>query len=264
MIGLGSYSFYWQSSPLTSSPLSLSAQIQITSELGIELFQICDYLPLLEMSEVELEAVRGLANQLGVKIELGTRGLEADHLLKFLDLAKFFDAKLVRTMVQKKASSQGVDDAVQKLGLVIHKYEAAGVSIALETYEQVSTKDLVAIVEKLQSPNLGICLDVANVVARLENPKECAELAKDLVNSIHVKDFQFSRQEGWVGFIYSGASLGTGLLDYQHLIATVSPATQGINQIIEHWVPFTESIEKTIELEKLWTNQSIEYLRSKN
>jgi 3-oxoisoapionate decarboxylase len=264
MIGLGSYAFYWQSSDLNDAPLSLLAQIEKTAELGLQLFQICDYAPLQKMSDEELESVRDRANQLGVTIELGTRGLDTDHLLRFLELAKFFDSTLVRTMVQSSVSDNSVDEAVQKLQAVIREYETAGVSLALETYEQISTRDLVQIVEQVASKNLGICLDVANVVARLENPKECAEIAGEKVNAIHVKDFQFSRQEGWVGFVYSGASLGEGLLDYQHLINTIRPAERGINQVIEHWVPWTKDLQTTIELEKLWTNKSVEYLRSRN
>lgn len=50
-------------------------------------------------------------------------------------------------------------------------YESAGVSLALETYEQLSSRDLVTLVEAVGSPNLGICLDPANCVAALEHPK---------------------------------------------------------------------------------------------
>ena len=50
-------------------------------------------------------------------------------------------------------------------------------TLALETYEQVATADLVGLVERIDSPRLGICLDPANVVARLELPRDCVEAA---------------------------------------------------------------------------------------
>nr|BFF24635.1 hypothetical protein GCM10025732_26000 [Glycomyces mayteni] len=43
-------------------------------------------------------------------------------------------------------------------------------TLALETYEQVATEKLVELVSAAGSPNIGVCLDPANVVARLEHP----------------------------------------------------------------------------------------------
>ena len=42
--------------------------------------------------------------------------------------------------------------------------------------------------------------------------------------NVHVKDFAFARQDGWVGFTYCGAPMGAGLHDYPHLLETVRPA----------------------------------------
>lgn len=53
----------------------------------------------------------------------------------------------------------------------------------------------------------------------------------------HVKDFAFSRRDGWVGFTVAGAPLGAGLLDYDGTAAAIRPRERGINQIIEHWLP---------------------------
>ena len=58
------------------------------------------------------------------------------------------------------------------------------------------------------------------------------------MRNLHVKDFAFTRQDGWVGFTYAGAPLGEGLLDYDHMRRAVRPDERGINQIIEHWLPW--------------------------
>ena len=80
----------------------------------------------------------------------------------------------------------------------------------------------------------------------------------------HVKDFAFTRQAGWVGFNLVGCPLGEGLLDYDSIAKAVDPATNNINQIVEHWLPWQDDAETTCALEDQWTQHSINYLRSKS
>ncbi len=75
--------------------------------------------------------------------------------------------------------------------------ERTGVTLALETYEQIATADLVALVTGRQ--NVGICLDPANTVSILEHPQTVIEMAAPHTANVHVKDFTFTRAEGWGG-----------------------------------------------------------------
>lgn len=262
MIGLGSYAYFWQQSEKNPSPMSLVAAFEATKELGVDLFQICDFKPLLNMSEAELHEAASAAKNLSLEIELGTKGVEPEHLKLFLKLAGIFDAKLVRSMVYSPTSKPTLQQAAEYLAIAMPAFETADVALALETYEQIGTHELAQLVRENGSPNLGICLDPANVVARFEHPKHCVETAAPLVKNIHVKDFAFTRQEGWVGFTFSGTAMGTGAHDYQYLLQTVQPREKGINEIVEHWLPWQGDIATTVELEKSWTNQTIDYLRS--
>lgn len=263
MIGLSTYSFFWQHSERAPEPLTLPAMLRRTRDLGVDLFQVCDYLPLLAYSAAELRGLRSLADELGLTLELGTRGIGADHLATFLSLADALGASLVRSMVNSVEHRPTMAEAEELLRVSVPSYESAGVTLALETYEQVSSTDLVALVEAVGSDHLGICLDPANSVAALELPKDVVERTAPYVRNIHVKDFAFTRRGGWVGFTLEGAELGTGLLDYDHLVATVRPDERGINQVIEHWLPWQDSFEKTARIENLWNSHNIAYLRSK-
>lgn len=262
MIGLGSYSFFWEQSALNPGALSLAEVFTRTADFGLRLFQICDYEAIEQMSDLELRQAADCARELGLSIELGTKGVEPARLAKFLELANFFDAKLVRSMTHSQVSKPKKLEAIEILLKELKPFEDAGVVLALETYEQIASSDLVEIVSAVDSPSLGICLDPANVVARLENPKRCVEVCAPHVKSIHAKDFSFTRQEGWVGFAYGGAVMGEGLHDYPHLLKSVKPRENGINEIIEHWLPWQGSIEESVEVEKQWTQLAIEYLRS--
>jgi 3-oxoisoapionate decarboxylase len=134
------------------------------------------------------------------------------------------------------------------------------VTLGLETYEQVPTSDLLAVVRGVDNQNLGVCLDPANCVARLELPASVvAEVAPHVVN-MHIKDFMFVRQQGLVGFSLIGCPLGTGLLDYDAMVRAVRPQARGISQIVEHWLPRTGTIEETCRIEQEWTRLSAEFL----
>jgi sugar phosphate isomerase/epimerase len=262
MIGLGTYAFFWQHSDRVARPLSLTGAFEATRELGVDLFQICDYAPLDTMDSHELEDAASAARDLGVRIQLGTKGVEPGRLGRYLELAGIFDAALVRSMLHGPDAGPTLEQAESWLRAALPQYEASGVALALETYEQVGTADLLALVERIGSERLGICLDPANVVARLERPVDCVESTSRHVKNIHVKDFAFARQPGWVGFTYGGARLGEGLHDYPHLLSTVRPRERGIDEVVEHWLSWQGDAETTIRTERDWTRTAIDYLRS--
>jgi sugar phosphate isomerase/epimerase len=264
MIGLSTYSFFWQWSERAPQPLTLAAMLRQTADWGIGLFQICDYPPIEDFTPAELAELARLARDLGVTLELGTKGVEPEHLRRYLALADTLKVTLVRSMLYSPASRPSLDEAKRMLGDVVPEFEAAGVQLALETYEQVRSADLVDIVTSIGSPILGICLDPGNCVANLEHPRDVVERTAPHVLNLHVKDFAFSRRGGWVGFLYAGAPLGTGLLDYDHLVRTTNARERGLSQVIEHWLPWQDDYETTARIENEWTLGNLEYLRSKN
>jgi sugar phosphate isomerase/epimerase len=262
MIGLGTYAFFWQHSERVPQPLSLVGAFEATRALDVELFQICDYAPLEQMGAAELTDAAATARDLGLTIELGTKGIEPDRLARFVDLAGVFDAPLVRSMLYSPDTRPTLTRAEEWLRAALPAFEASGIDLALETYEQVATADLVGLIERIDSPRLGVCLDPANVVARLELPRDCVEATAAHVKNVHVKDFAFARQPGWVGFTYGGAPMGEGLHDYPHLLETVRPRQNGVNEVVEHWLSWQGDAETTVRTEREWTRQTIEYLRS--
>ena len=248
MIGLGSYSFFWAH----RHGLSLEGALQRTHDLGVGVFQVCDFAPIDSMTDDELRAVKRTAESFGIDLELGTRGLETAHLRRYLEIAGILGAPLLRSMVTTTAveAERLLDAIAPNLG---------DVTLALETYERIPTPELVALVAGAADPRIGICLDPANTVAILENPRDVIDASKPYVRNIHVKDFAFSREEGWVGFTLAGCPLGEGLLDLEHLMTAATPQT---NRIIEHWLPWQGDAETTVSLETDWTARNLEYLRS--
>ncbi|CAI3803497.1 sugar phosphate isomerase/epimerase family protein [Pseudarthrobacter sp. MM222] len=262
-IGLSSYAFFWQLSEKVSKPLSIHQALERTAALGVDLFQICDYVPLESMSAAELADVKATADSLGIALEVGTKGIRPEHLRKFLGIAGILGSPLLRTMFNSPGHTPSTEEATAIFREVLPEFEAAGVKIALETYEQVPTSRVLDVIRSVGNPNLGICSDPANTVAALELPREVIDAVAPYVLNMHIKDFAFSRKEGWVGFTYSGAPLGEGLLDYDYMAGKLQPKERNINQIVEHWLPWQDSEDETIRLENQWTQQSLDFLRSK-
>jgi 3-oxoisoapionate decarboxylase len=262
-IGLSTYAFFWQFSETAERPLALIDMVKKTHELGLSVFQICDYAPIQAMSDAELRQVRDVAQSSGVQLELGTRGIQKPHLVNYLDIALKLGATFLRTMLHIPDHKPSVSEAVGLLNEVIPVCADRGITIGLETYEQVSTDDLIRVVEGIGNPFLGVCLDPANSVARLELPADVIDRTAPFVVNIHVKDFTFTRQTGWVGFMLIGCPLGEGLLDYDRMIEMIKPAAS-VNQVIEHWLPWQGNSKETCRLEEQWTQHNVDILRSKH
>lgn len=275
LLGLSTYAYSWRMSDRVPSPMSLDDTLRdAASHDGVDLFQICDHLPLDTASDERLSAIRTLADDLGLVLEVGTRGTQPAHLARYLHIAQRLGATLVRSMWSAGDDLPAADETERRLRGALPAYEAAGVTLALETYEVVATADLVGVVEAIGSDHLGICLDPANTVARLEHPADVVAAAAPHTRNWHVKDSAFTRSPGWVGFQYTGVRTGTGILDYAAVRAAVDPDPRGINRVIEFWLPWQDEhagaqprpgetpAETTTRIEAEWTQHTIEYIRS--
>lgn len=262
MIGLSTYAFFWQISDRAPEPLGLEELFSRTRELGAQVFQICDYPPLQTYSDARLGDLKKSAEDLGITLELGTKGIRPEHLANYLRMADLLGAKVIRSMVNAPDHRPTLSEAEALLRASMPAYEASGVSLALETYEQLSSTDLVALVESVGSRRLGICLDPANCVANLEHPVAVIDRCAPYVANLHVKDFAFTRRGGWVGFTLEGVELGKGLLPYDYMIEKVDPEARGINQVVEHWLTWQEDYATTARLENAWNAHNLARMRS--
>lgn len=276
LLGLSTYAYTWRMSDRVPSSLSLDdAMRDAATHDGVDLFQICDHLPLDTATDDRLATIRALAESLGLVLEVGTRGTAPDHLARYLHVAGQLGATLVRSMWSSGDDLPDRAETERRLREALPAYEAAGVTLALETYEVVPTAELVAAVEAIGSPALGICLDPANTVANLEHPSDVVAACAPHTRNWHVKDADFTRSPGWVGFQYTGVPFGTGRIDHDAVRAAIEPDTRGINRVVEFWLPWQDAAagaepegdetpaETTTRIEAAWTEHTIENIRSR-
>jgi sugar phosphate isomerase/epimerase len=265
-LGIGSWTYAWAvgttQGPRPAEPLTALGVLRKARALGVSLVQFADNLPLHALPGEELLRVRDAAREMGLTVEVGTRGVEPDHLLRYLEIAKLFGSRLLRTLTGRAGDRPDLARATASLRQVLPRFADAGVAIALENYEAHKARDLAALVREVRSPFLGVCLDTVNSIGALEMPETVVpELAPHVLN-LHVKDFDIVRIPYMTGFSIVGRPAGSGRLDIPRLLGQLSDAGRRFSTILELWVPFTDSIDRTLEMEQAWAESSIRYLRT--
>ena len=129
--GISSWTFPWSigglEGPQPSSRLTALGLLQKAKDLDVRLLQIADNLPLENLSRSELSELRNSATEWGISLEVGTKGINPDHLMKLLDIAVQLNSPIIRTLpgsFVKKTELSEVEMCVRK---VLPTFEKAGV-----------------------------------------------------------------------------------------------------------------------------------------
>lgn len=264
-LGISSWTYPWAIGvggfPPPSRPVRLADLLETASLLKVGVVQVADNLPLHKLDPAELQDARQQAASLGLTIEIGTRGVEPSHLLRYLSLAVGLDAVLVRTLTHTFDSQPSLDQAEKWIREVLPEFESHGVTLGMENYEEHSCRSLAEMVRRLESRHVGVCLDTVNSLGALETTEAVAEALASLTVSLHVKDFVIEREPNRMGFVVRGAPAGSGRLSIPWLLERMIPGNN-VSVILEQWPPLLESMEATIALEQEWAAHGVEYLRS--
>jgi sugar phosphate isomerase/epimerase len=264
-LGISSWTYPWaigvKGFPPPVRPIRLADLLHRAAVLKVGVVQVADNLPLHQLDSAELRDARDQARSLGLKIEIGTRGIEPAHLLRYLTLAESFDATLLRTLTHSVKQQPSLEQGEKWIREVLPEFEAQGVTLGLENYEKHSCRDLADSVRRLESSHVGICLDTVNSLGALETPEVVVETLAPLTVNLHIKDFVIERVPQMMGLAVSGAPAGTGKLMIPWLLGQM-PADKNVSAILEQWPPLRESVEETVAMEEEWAERGVQYLRS--
>lgn len=266
-LGISTYTYTWAigvphyQSP--KDPLSPLRLLELASHLGVGVVQFADNLPLHLLSLEDLKQVRDAAEDYGLEIELGTRGVEPKELLTYLELAEFIEAKIVRTLLHSNTSNPDLEQAYEWLSEVAPEFASSNVAIAIENHDRYTARELAQLIEAVDNPYVGICLDTVNSFGALEGPKWVIDQLGPYVNNLHFKDFDVVREKHQMGFNIYGTPAGSGRLNADWLLDELASYRKDPNLILELWTPFAGNVEATITKESQWAEQSIGFLRKK-
>jgi len=260
-LGLSSYTYTWAVGVPGSEPdrpLTAEDLLERASGLGVPVVQFADNLPL---HDLDVHDLARRARTLGVDLEVGTRGIDRDNLLRYLEIATAVGSPLVRIVVDTADHHPGPQEVMDRLGALRSEFTAAGVTLALENHDRFTAAELAGVVHTLGDDWTGVVLDTVNSFGALEAPDVVIGTLAPLAVNVHVKDFAITRAGHMMGFTIEGRPAGRGRLDIPVLIARIRQHRADITAVLELWTPPQESLASTIDTERRWAEESIAYLR---
>ncbi len=269
-LGIGSYTLAWaigvRGYPSPAHPLDAFGLVAEAARLRMDCVQICDNLPLQDWSADELARLRGQADAAGLSVEVGTRGTEPDLLAKYLSVAGALGSRVLRTLVSvDPAGHPRIAEAERAIQGLLPDLERRGLTLVLENYEHMRAAELRALVDRVGSGAVRVCLDPVNNFGIGEDQQRVLETLGPVMGALHLKDFRISRADDRLGFVLRGAPAGEGLLDVAGALARLAASAAGrprsLSAVIELWTPWQGSIEASVALERAWAEQSVANMR---
>ena len=263
-LGISSYTYTWAigvpgypvADPLTALGLLAKAKA-----LGVSVVQIADNLPLDSLNEDGIAALVDGASAYGIQVEVGTRGIQAALLATYLIIAQRFDSPIVRVVIDTAEHHPGVPEVIALLNESLPAFGEAGTILAIENHDRFSVRDFTRILETIDSPYLGICLDTVNSFGALEGPEVVVDALGPWTVNLHIKDFNIRRADHMMGFTIEGTPAGQGRLDLPWLLEKLKPHGRDFNAILELWTSPDSDMSATIAKEDAWAKESVRYLR---
>jgi sugar phosphate isomerase/epimerase len=105
------------------------------------------------------------------------------------------------------------------------------VRLAIENHKDRRVSEMLDLLKRISSEYVGVCVDVGNNIALLEEPVAVVEALAPFAFSTHLKDMAV--QEYAEGFLLSEVPLGEGFLDLNKMIATLERANPTIQFNLE-------------------------------
>ena len=264
-LGLSSYSYTWAfgvpgSQP--ESPMGAADLLQEAHRYGLPVVQIADNCPLHVLSPSELGELRRRADDLGVRIEVGMRGLIAESVASYLDIARRLGSDILRVVIDAAGYEPEVDEVVRTIRALVPQLKAHGIRLAIENHDRFLSDEFARMVNETDRHWVGICLDSVNSMGAGEGVREVVNTLAPLTINLHLKEFTVRRVDHKMGFVVEGKPAGQGLLNIPSLVAQVASHGRCRSAILELWTPPAPRLADTIRKEAEWVAASVAFLKT--
>jgi sugar phosphate isomerase/epimerase len=261
-VGIGSYALRWAIGTedfVPPNPLTPFGLLEKASELGAEVVQICDNVPLDRLPDTTLTDLAEQAAKLNLTLEVGIKGSRSEHLRRHLAVAERLGARLLRVVLASPSWKPSVDELVTIFKSLSPELHARDITVAIENHFYLRPAELAHLVKRVDDPLVGVCLDPLNSITLFVSPAETIATLAPLAVSVHVKNACVTRPQ--TGFYIGGCPLDQGQLDLPDMLDTVRAAGRSPNLLVECWMDQLDNRAATLAQEEAWTRQGIVYLR---
>lgn len=263
VLGISSYTFTWAvgvKGHLPSQLFSWSDLIKMAKVMGVRLVQIADNMPLHMMKEDQICSLVTMASENKIELEAGANRMTPGNLETYLDIAARIKSKILRFVIDGEGYKPGAKEVISILRNAEPELRKRDITIALENHNRFPANELLHIIEEVNSPYTGICLDCANSIGIGEGFHEVVTLLAPHTVNFHLKEVSIKRKYHMMGFDVEGNAFGEGCLPLEWMLSQLTSRCR--TAVLEQWTPPEETLVKTIEKELNWAKQSITYLRN--
>lgn len=180
-----------------------------------------------QLEEGELECVWAWGHPRGLESGLAPQVL--NDLLRHVDIAHSVGASVMRICAGGRATrTQSWQDHKTLLLPLLRKaadYAASqNIVIAIENHIDFLADELLELLETLDHPAIGVCLDTANNLRMLENPSDAIAKLAPYAKAVHLKDVTaFKGSPRDFGF-WPSVPIGRGLIDIPFALSELRKA----------------------------------------
>jgi len=119
-----------------------------------------------------------------------------------------------------------------------------GIHLNIETHEEITTFEVVRLVEAVGPDAVGIVLDSSNMLHRAEHPVWAAKRVAPYVRQTHLKDAFVALRPS--GIVLQNRPCGDGVVDFAAILEILAAANPSMNLTIENAEPHDErTIDRT-------------------
>ena len=191
----------------------------------------------------------------GMFVELDTRGTDPAHLAHILDVAEQLGADVVRTFVMSGGGyshgnlagsfdPEAFARAAQQLRELVPLLQKKRIRLAVENHELETIGEILALVEQVDSPWVGVHLDVGNTMMAWEDPLEATLQAAHRTVTTHIKDHIICRNGPDGPAVVCGVPLGEGNLDLEAICRVLYARSTLQRLIIEMCYPYASPFQR--------------------
>ena len=216
---------------------------------------------------------KGLYLEYNFSMDLGGQGIGIQHdLAEAIATAQTLGADIVKASMdiirpRPVAASRFHPDVMAQIKSVASRIkqmvpaaEAAGVKIAVENHCDAFSEEILWLLDQVDSPLVGACIDTVNALMVMEDPMAAIENLAPRAFTNHFRDDRIEFQRH--GFKLTGTAVGEGDIDIKRayeIIKTKSSMNR-INIETEMEIPL-DDMETALRMEKETVERSIRYCR---
>ena len=135
------------------------------------------------------------------------------------------------TFDSAEAFRQFAEKSLHSLTLAEPILKRHRVRLAIENHKDRRVTELLDLLKGISSEYVGVCVDIGNNIALLEEPMAVVEALAPFAFSTHLKDMAVQEYEA--GFLLSEVPLGEGFLDLKEMVAILQKANPTIQFNLE-------------------------------